>query len=467
MQLKGSVEENVLTLLCWHDRHAPKLLLRLKPELFSTRNYRKIAEVAMLHIQRYSAAPKTHLRDLLEEQVRKGEEGKLLNRILDSMEELAEKLQADYVLGTLDAFIQHRNIKMALEAADDALEDGDIQKAREALYVPDLGGKPASPGIWLHDADAMLRFMDKKDSDLFSSGIDALDDRGVRPGRGEQLLLIAPAKRGKSWFVIACAIANIMRGKACLHISLENSEALTSQRYVQSLFAMTKDKAKTIKTPVFGKDQFGNIKDLSFDSFSAEGLGEAGKAAVAKKLEGMKNRGKLLIKAFPMASLTIAHYNAYLDMLARDGFIPDLVVIDYPDLMKVDSNKLRIDLGVLFKELRGVAVERNHALVVPTQGNRSSASAKVVNATMVAEDYSKIGTADTVLAYSQTAAEHGMGLARVLVAAARGSEDRYIVLVSQSYATGQFCIDSVYMNKYAETEIDKFVNNGEDQADAD
>lgn len=65
--------------------------------------------------------------------------------------------------------------------------------------------------------------------------------------------------------------------------------------------------------------------------------------------------------------------------------------------------------------------------------------------THAAEDFSKIGTADCAITYSQTAAERQLGLARLFVSNARTDEDKFTILIAQAYATGQFCLDSLRM----------------------
>jgi replicative DNA helicase len=132
-----------------------------------------------------------------------------------------------------------------------------------------------------------------------------------------------------------------------------------------------------------------------------------------------------------------------------------VLIVDYGDLMQISREHLRVDTGRAFVELRGIAMQRNMALVTATQGNRQSANARVVNHTHVAEDWSKIATADTVCTYSQTAEEKKIGLARILVSAARDARDQYLTLISQSYDTGQFCLDSIYMSAYVQTEVDR------------
>lgn len=462
MQLKGALEDNILTLLCWSERHCATAVLRLSPTLFSTRVYQQIAERAFEHVRRYSAPPKGHIRDLLEDDLRKGEHSKFLGRTIDAMEELAADYQEEYVVSCLDRYIQQRNIALAIEKASDALQAGDVEQAKEALYIADLGGKPASPGLWVHDPDAMLSFLEKRDENIFSSGIQIFDERGVTPARKELWIFMAPAKRGKSWHLLEIGKVNMLRGKSVLHLSLENSEEVTARRYVQALFALTKDRAKTVRTAMFTKSTTGQCTSIEYDTRTADGIEEVPRMKLADKLRAFGKRGRLLIKEFPTRTLTMPQLIAYLDMLEKTmNFRPDMIIVDYPDLMKVKTENLRVDLGTIFQELRGVGVQRNAAMVVATQGNRVSASARVVNETMVAEDYSKIGTADVVIAYSQTGEERRVGLARLLVSNARNAEDKWIALISQSYATGQFCIDSVFMNRYLESEIEKLSGNEE------
>src|SRR5690606_22665850 len=100
----------------------------------------------------------------------------------------------------------------------------------------------------------------------------------------------------------------------------------------------------------------------------------------------------------------------------------------------------------LMENLRGLSQRRNFALCAVHQGNRSSADAELVKATHAAEDWSIIGTCDFVITYSQTAAERRLGLARLFVDAARSEADKFGVLITQSYKTGQFALESTRLS---------------------
>jgi replicative DNA helicase len=134
---------------------------------------------------------------------------------------------------------------------------------------------------------------------------------------------------------------------------------------------------------------------------------------------------------------------SYLDNLEQtEKFVPDLLIVDYPDLMKIDKDNFRLALDEIFKELRGIAVSRNIALAAVSQSHRSAAKAKQVGMDNVAEAYSKIAHSDIVLTYTQTIQEQKLGLARLFVAKGRNDGDKFVVYISQAYTTGQFVIDS-------------------------
>ena len=465
-QLIGSLEDNVLTMLVWDEHNAPNVALKVLPDLFGTRAYQKIAQSAINYMSTYGSPPRGHIRDLLETDLSRGEEGRFLSQIIDAMERLASDLQAPYVLSQLDRFVEVRKLTRSVEQAADSLHTGDLESAREALATAGLTQQTPKPGVWLHDTSNWLRFLDKdEDEDLFSSGIDILDERGVRPVRGGLFLIMASSGTGKSWWLIEIAKRSIIENRQkVLHISLENDLEETQQRYTQALLSMTSSEVTSLRVPVFRRDGMGRFSSIDFSQVMPDQISSAKRNEIEVALQKYKNKCKLLVHWFPTGMLTVGQLASLLDTLDHtEGFKPDLVVLDYADLMHTDSRDLRISLGQLFRDLRGLAGSRNFAMVTATQGNRISSTARIVGANMVSEDWSKIGTADTVCTYSQTLDERDIGIARVLVAKARRSRDKWIALLTQSYATGQFCLDSCFFNKLAESEVLRHTGGEEDR----
>lgn len=458
MPLSGTLEDNVLTALCWSEKLAPQIALKLQIADFASPAYRKIAAAALDFLQRHNRPARVHINDLLDSDLRRGgKDADLITQVLDEMEtRLGPQLNDDYVLSGLDHWIDVQRLHNALDTASNHLMANDLDKAREALRQPDLL-PDESPGVFLRDIDAWLRFRREDDEqDLFTSGLDALDDKAVRPARGELFVLLGASGSGKSWFLINAGKHNLVGGKRVLHITLENSLDITLQRYTQSFLSLTCDEGKAVSVRVFEDPNMSfegrlrrpeNPTRVVPDTPTVESVRELSPRELARRLEPFQRRGQLLIKHYPTSSLTLSMLIGYLDMLElRDGFKPDLLILDYLTLMNLDTRDLRVSIGQLTRNLRGLAGQRNLALVTAVQGNRASRTAKLVTSAHVAEDWSILATSDTFVTYSQTLYEKSRGLARLYVEKARNASDKWLAGLTQSYEIGQFALDSYYFS---------------------
>lgn len=449
------LEESVLALLCFSPQQAPIIAFRvIDPSLFTNQTNQKLAETALDYIKKYSTCPGTQLDLILEGDLRRGEQGKLLQQSITKLSKDVVGLQGPFIIEQLDRFLAVQRLQKTLQGSMELLDQGELDEARSVLYKQVSTPQIGSPGILLNDPQQALRFLDRlEESDFFTSGIDAFDKRGVRPERKTLTFMIAPTGKGKSWWLIEVGKGGVQYHKKVLHITLELSEDKTARRYIQSIFSLTRDEAEQIEIPRFEKNEHGFVTAINMQMVERSSI-LSKRREIAEHLVAL--RTELLIKEFPPGTLTIEHLNLYLDCLARDnGFIPDEIIIDYADLMKIDKESLRIDTGRLYVDIRGIGVGRNAAMVTASQGNALSEDAKLVGLRNVAEDWSKNGTADNVFTFSQTPEELRRGLARIYAAKARDAQDRFIALISQAYVFGQFCIDSVVMHPQIQEAIDR------------
>lgn len=442
-----ALEQCILTLLCFSPQ---AVLIAAKIEdsiIFSNRTNQAIGKAALAHIKQFGREPNGTIEILLENELRRGDEGKLLAQSLEIMKKQITEIQIDFVVHELDRYIQIRKQSNLLQQALEALASNDLEAAQELVYrhnvaVPVHG----TPGILLQDPKQAFRFLDRDEyADYFSMGIDYLDKRGIRPERKTLITFIAAKGNGKTWWTTAIGKGGLLHRKKTLHITLEVSEEKMARRYLQSLFSLTKDEAKRITVPYVNRDQQGNETiewgELERDSIIKQ------RHNVEAMLKAMQYYPPLIIKEFPTGTLSTSRLRMYLDSLAREKhFEPDLIIIDYPDLMEIDRASLRIDTGRQYIDLRGIFVERNAAGCCPTQGNKESDTAKLVRASNVSEDWSKVATSDGVLTYSRTEQEKRLGLARIFADRFREAADGFITLITQSYELGQFAIDSIPMN---------------------
>lgn len=450
-----AIQENIITLLTYSDQHCQTIRNLVEVEWWGG-PYKILAPRIYEYIDRYKKAPKDHIADLMADKLesKKNREGDLYEDILLSIRDNHAAINTEYVIGQLEHFIRRQCLRsVAVDLATCLQADTDESLDRAEAILSQSNSRRSSvfnSGLRLGDTKRVLDFLESN-TGSYPTGIPTLDVRGFGPNRKELWLYIAAAKRGKTWMLIQLAKMAVMHRLKVCHISLEMSEERSAQRYLQAFFAMSKRKEKQIVTKFEVNDK-GHFADFDTAQFIPR-LALDDPRIRDKLLKRITKFGPRLldniyIKQFPTGTLTVRQLIAYLDELeSNERFIPDLLIVDYPDLMKLDKDNYRLAIDEIYKELRGIAVGRNMALAVVSQGNRKSEKAKNVGNDNVAEAWSKIAHADVVITYNQTEQEHGMGLARLFVSGGRNDEDKITIIVSQNYATGAFVYDSVLMPK--------------------
>jgi len=199
------------------------------------------------------------------------------------------------------------------------------------------------------------------------SEIDEIMDGGL--GGGELGVIVAPAGIGKSW-ALQCIGANCLKkGKTVVHYSLELNENYVGLRY------------DTIFTGI----TTSNIKYYVED--------------VKKKLK--KLPGKLMIKYWPTKAASVQTLASHLKQLELQEITPDIVLVDYADILMGVGKEKRFVLESIYEDLRGLAGEMDIPIWTASQANRSALEEEVIDATKVSEAYSKIMIADFVISMSR------------------------------------------------------------------
>lgn len=472
----NALQEDLLILLCFSNEHCRIIRGVLEPEHFDP-IYARIVDRVFRYIDKYKDAPKDGLPTIIDDLINSEDKyvAKVANRTLADLFANKDSVNARYALDRLASFVREHKLKSAiLDAAAilqnaDTADDESLDEAERILGVA-MRDRLAmfDPGTFLTDTKRSFKFLHHDQTDCLPTAIRELDKRSAGPVKGGLHLFIAPPKHGKSWWLVHLGRAALLQRLNVVHVTLEMDEARVAGRYLQSLFSISKrEMTKTVTR--FELDENGrfigmfgvelnNKLNLTMPDIETRLLSKIHR--LGPRLKG------LVIKQFPTGMLTIRALTSYLDMLAdKDGLRPDLLIVDYADLMRVETRDYRISLGQLYKELRGLAVERGFAVATATQGNRASLDPKggLVTESHVAEDFSKVATSDIVLTYARTATEKMHGLARVYVAAGRNDEDKFSVLLSQNYDIGKFAIDSWFMHPSYNSVLDNAGANSQNE----
>jgi hypothetical protein len=454
-KLTSSLTESILTALAFSEDKSASVLAALDPKRFEP-PYDDVAARCIEFRARYGKPPgREHIDDVFDHILGNPRDRRqqLYSRLLMGLMEQADGLNLPYVISRVQEFVRKQTLKAAIIEAGELYSQAstqDIADQVEAILAKAMNTKLDNydPGVFASEERA-LNFLDQDEGDYLAMGIPEFDSKRFCPVRGELILYMAPRKTGKSMWCINLAKRALTQHWKTLYITLEMSEKRVMQRLYQSFFGVTK-RGDQYERMLLDLNSKGVLVGLDMEAYKPRRhLGQPNIREFFKKEARATGELKnLLVKQFPSGSLTVRRIEAYMDQMeALHNFIPDLLIVDYPDLMKKDMRNPLESTDEIFVDLRGLGQARNMAVATPTQTNRASDDARRVRGSMIAGTIGKLNTCDVGFTYSATDAERKLGLARLFLAAGRGDEDRFTVLIEQDYRSAQWVLNSVRMEE--------------------
>lgn len=211
--------------------------------------------------------------------------------------------------------------------------------------------------------------------------------------KGNIIVLLAPAKRFKTGFMLNTAIGYLKKGRVILYADLENGEEAISMRADQAIIDVER-------------------KDLLLG-------GEEIDTKLLKKLRLYKRfGGELIIRRFPAGS-TAMDISKYITWVRENhGLIITDMICDYPDIMD-DIKKSKSDvekISNVYIDLKNLARDHDlNSIWCPSHVNREGdkAQGKKFKATDIAKAMDKVRHADIIMGMQQDENEKEAGIIRV------------------------------------------------------
>ena len=230
--------------------------------------------------------------------------------------------------------------------------------------------------------------------------------------RGELGILLAEPKKGKSIGLNHMGAACLrMRSGKIAHFVLEGTTQQSIFRYLSNLSEI----------PYFR---------IANDELTKEEY---------IKLENIKNKygGKMRLIPFNQHwNYTPQNVEGSLRELESQGFNPDLVVIDYADLLSCEDKKLekRHEQTEVYRQLKRLAVMKQKPIWTASQAVRPQnqpEEAYLLRAKDISESFEKVRIADLICTLNQTPKEKHLGIIRFHVDIYRSEDaDRTFCLVT-------------------------------------
>lgn len=423
-------QERIVQAILLDHKWAEQIAEVLQPSYFDLKYLAFLTQLCFDYAKKYRAFPTFQiLVTIIKDELRHSSDATLQTQII----EFLTKIRSDDELGDLPYvkeksldFCKKQALKVAIEQSIELMASDSYESVAELVKKAVAAGASSTIGHdFLNEPEA--RFV-RKNRNPVLTGLTKIDGKGILNGglgRGELGVVCAATGVGKSHFLTMLG-ANAMRErKNVVHYTLEMSESLVGLRYDS------------------------NLCDIDSDDISDR------KEEVIAKYKEMK-LGQLFIKEFPTCWATVNNIRAHVEKLNVRGFKPDLIIIDYADILRSTRqyDAKRFELQLIYQELRAYASEINVPIWTASQSNKEGAGADVVDLNNMSEAYGKAMEADVVISLSRKSHEKSLGVGRLFIAKNRAGKDGMVYAMKINTARSTFSLLDTYENQEQKSSSD-------------
>jgi len=464
----------------------------------------KIAGWSMSFFEEHKESPYKHIQDIFESQSHhlKETEVELIRRVLKNLSGQYDKdnINVDYLIDTTEEYFRTRELEIYRNNIEVHLENGDIEEAEAEMERFRVVSLALEENMYINPGDKKARArIYKKKEEQETNFFSLPGDLGKFIGnikRGDVIGITAPQKKGKSFLLVDFFKQAVMCRKKVVHFSIEMTDTEMLSRIYKSFHPALDNKSEESFFPVFDckKNQMGECKNrnstvivldeddkdskkdfqynpqhVPCDKCRRNGRRKLYQMAtyvskihrdedtfitmqknIAKFDDRLSRYSRIVVR--PKYSLTEELMMYDLSVLeSRYNFIPDIILLDYIDIMQIKSTHDDYKLeDEKWKLLAKIAGQTKCAVVTVTQANKEGAKAEILHTTDQAGFYGKGRHVNLMLGINQMPDEKKKGIYRIGVLDSRSGRfnESETCTVLQDLKAGQMVLDSFWDNNY-------------------
>ena len=396
----------VISSLLTHKEFLTNIHDIISDEYFDNQAHKWIIKEILKYYDKYHTTPSM---DIIKVELKKVENEVLKVAVKEQLREAYQASDEDleYVQEEFSTFCKNQQLKKALLSSVDLLKAGDYDSIKMMIENAMKAGQDKNVGHeYNKDIESRFREDSRKVVPTPWERINDLTQGGL--GNGDFGLIFGNPGGGKSWSLVALGGYAVRLGFNVVHYTLELGEDYVGRRY-DAFFT---------QIPV---DRILKSRD---------------------KVEEIIPQlpGELIIKEFPTGRATISTIESHLKKVNDLGIKPDLVIIDYVDLLSTRKRTAdrKGEIDDIYTSTKGLARELNIPIWSVSQVNRAGAKDDVIEGDKAAGSYDKIMITDFCLSLSRKAKDKVNGTGRFHIMKNRYGMDGLTFGVKADTSTGHF-----------------------------
>jgi len=276
----------------------------------------------------------------------------------------------EYVKEEFSTFCKNQQLKKALLSSVDLLQAGDYDSIKLMVEGALKAGQDKKIGHeYNKDVESRYRENNRVTIPTPWPQINELVQGGL--GNGDFGLIFGNPGGGKSWSLVALGGHAVKLGYNVVHYTLELGEDYVGRRYDAFFTAVPVNRILDEREKV----------EHAVDTLE----------------------GQLVIKEFAMGRATMTTIESHIQKLKSLDIEPDLVIIDYVDLLKSKRNSTdrKFEIDDIYTSTKGLARELNLPIWSVSQVNRAGSKDDIIEGDKAAGSYDKMMITDVAISLSR------------------------------------------------------------------
>ena len=378
----------------------------LSEDYFDNNSQKWIIKEILKYYQKYHTTP---TMEVLKVELKKIDNEVMQLSIKEQLKEAYKASDEDlkYIEEEFSNFCKNQQLKKALLSSVDLLNAGDYDSIRHLVDNALKAGQDKNIGHE-YEKDTESRYREEhriaiatpwdKFNDLLQGGL----------GGGDFGLIFGNPGGGKSWSLIALGGHAVKMGYNVIHYTLE-----------------------------LGADYVGRRYDAFFTGCDVGKITKH-KARVEEVIAELP--GKLIIKEYSPGKATISTLESHIKKCIDLEFKPDLIIIDYVDLLRSKRNnrERKDEIDDIYLSTKGLARELNLPIWSVSQVNRAGAKDDIIEGDKAAGSYDKVMVTDVAISLSRKRQDKVNGTGRFHIMKNRYGMDGLTYSVRVNTANGHF-----------------------------
>lgn len=422
-KIEGSTERGILTAMIVSTEFLKNIRNSYKTEYFQTPFTKTVAQWAKDYFDEFDQAPGATIQAIFEnkkKEILEETQEELIESFLSSISkeyEMQDVFNVSYWLDQASKYFQKRSFQILADEINSAAHQDDLLSAQSAYDAFKVSTAQRTSGFSIiHDADRVNETIQKSQSEELFKMPGDLGELLHPFHREDVIAVVGPAKRGKSFWLSEIGVRAMLARLKVLFISLEMNEPQMLNRVYRSLLAAPK-RDGIVRIPEF--DEQGYVTQREEER---KGLTDVAVAAKRRSLSRMI-KGDFHLCCYPAFSAGINQFRQYSDHLATNGFVPDVVVVDYADIVRA-QNKTdpRHQIDEVWRGLKSFAQERKCLVATASHSNKMTFNRDIKSSDM-SEDNRKLNHVSLAWALNQHMEEKKDQITRVRILEHRHEEN--------------------------------------------